>query len=112
MDVPEWDTVIEARELSGLDRKRFFALVQPAEGEKVDILRYHAAAVVLGVCEPGGGPVFKQGEDEIESEIKEISSKSAAVFFPIAACVLDLSGIGKAAEDKTEKNSDSGAPSE
>lgn len=112
MDVPEWGVTIDARELSGLDRQRFFALVSPGDGEKVDILRYHSAAVVLGACEPGGGPIFLQGDDEIEGEILEVSRKSIKAVFTIAAKVLDLSGIGKKAEERIEKNSGGDAPDE
>jgi hypothetical protein len=111
ISVPEWGGVsIEARELSGLARQRFFALVRPGDGEQVNILRYHAAAFVMGAYEPGGGPIFDQGDSAIEAEILEVSQKNPGVFYPIAVQILELSGIGKKAEADTEKNSGGDAP--
>ena len=111
VEVPEWGVTIEAREFNGLVRQRFFSLVRAAEGEQIDILRYHAAAVVLGAYDPEGGPIFDQSAEAIEGEIHEVTQKSTGAIFPLAARILELSGIGKKAEADTEKNSGGDAPS-
>jgi hypothetical protein len=110
--VDEWGCAIEVRELSGLGRQRFFSLVAPPEGGQIDLLRFHAAAVVLGAHEPSGGPIFRQGEGDIEQEIAEICGKSASAIFAVGERVLDLSGIGERSSARIEKNSGTDAGSE
>lgn len=112
VDVTEWGVSIEARELGGLDRLRFFSLLNTGEGEPVDLLRAHAVAVVLGTYGLDGSPVFNRDDDAIESEILAVSAKSAGVVLRVGGRVLYLSGIGKKAEEMTEKNLGGDAPNE
>ncbi len=109
--VPEWGVTIELRELSGTGRKKFFKLITPAEGEKVDLVRYYAAAAALGAHEPGGGPILAQDDAGIEEDIRGLMAKRFPVVKALGEKVLELSGIGQQAEEAAEKNSGSDAPS-
>ena len=94
VSVPEWGGVIKIRELAAGERERIAGLVTAHDGRSREIM------VALTAIDGDGNQLFSLGD------VEELAKKGEAAIQRVAEVASRLSGIGKAAEARAEKNSD------
>jgi len=104
--VPEWDTTLEVRSMSGTQRAQIFTRNTDEKG-KVRTDRIYLDVIVCCTYDPETGERIFADED-----IEWLGNKKGAVLERIGAIAFEISGIGKEAIGEAEKNSDSDTQSE
>lgn len=89
LEVPEWKGTVRVRGLTGRERDAYEAslLDQRGRSTKANLQNARTKLVVLAVHNPDGSRMFN------ESQISELSSKSAAALDRIWQKARDLSGM-------------------
>ena len=94
VEVPEWETTVYVRTMTGLEQDRFEVFAKEEGG-----LNVRAALLVASVCDEDGQPVF------VAEDIPALGEKSGAALDRLVEVAMRLSGIGKKDMDALEKNS-------
>lgn len=97
VEVPEWNTTLYIKSMTGVFRDEFEAKVGKGKDGLYSIPNYRSYILVNTICDAEGTLVFN--EDEIGS-LGNMSAKVISELFDIAT---RLSGITKAEVDKLEK---------
>lgn len=97
--VPEFEGIqLELRELTGAQRLQYQESVKTEEGQVV-LAEYYATALVLGAYDPETGERVFTLEDR-----EALYEKGFMVIERLGKKILSLSGIGRDAETRMEKN--------
>jgi hypothetical protein len=109
VEVPEWGDKVGIRTLSGVELQRLFdGKPDPEDDEdKWTGIETQAAMLALTLSDEKGKPFFADGESISES-ISEVMKYSHVVIVRLGSLATELNGMGKKAEEGTEKNSESG----
>lgn len=89
VEVPEWKGTVRVRGLTGRERDAYEAscLDQRGKSTKANLQNARSKLVVLSVRNPDGSRMF------VESQISELSAKSAAALNRVWKKACDLSGM-------------------
>lgn len=92
--VPEWETHITVRGMTGLERVKYFQRVQNTPEDMF--------AWLVVMCSEGddGKPLFQK------SDVSLVNGKSGAALQRIADVATQLSGLDDGPEERAEKNSE------
>lgn len=102
-DVPEWDTCVVLQGLRAWHRAEVVKL--GAQGESDALLKSYPLIVVFGVFVPASEgspdlvPLFERGDEET------LKDQPSHLVEALALEIIELSGLGKAAEKELAKNS-------
>lgn len=93
--VPEWETVVKIRVLSGRERERFETSVAKDSSNNV-----MARLVALCLCDEAGKPILT------ETDATALGEKSSKALKRIFDASIKLNALSKEGVDKAEKNSE------
>ncbi|WP_414446856.1 hypothetical protein AB4851_08740 [Burkholderia sp. 22PA0099] len=100
VEVPEWGGSVLVAALSGTARDA----LQAAIVDNKQVSKFESALVAAAAVDENNVPIFTA------ADVDALCAKNAAVVSRVAAAAMKLSGIGAAATDEAEKNSEA-APS-
>lgn len=97
VEVPEWDTTVYLRVLSGAERSSIDARAKQLEkaGRPGDIAAF---MVALTACEANGQRIFS------DADVEALNNKNGLVLDRLALAAAEHNGIGQAAVDAAKKN--------
>lgn len=109
--VPEWGGDVCVRVLTGAERDRFEAAIQPDKNGKRTIQNFRAHFAALVLCDDAGKRLFNDGD------VVKLAEKSAAALDRVIAAGFKLNGLSQAevddlaGESGADQNSGSGSGS-
>ena len=108
VEVPEWDTIVEVRGMSGHDRARILQAAADSEGS-ISIGRLYAETVIAATYDPDTGERVFRDED-----MDVLLSKAAAPMARLASVGMRLArmeaGAGEAAKKQFPEESEPPIP--
>jgi hypothetical protein len=104
--IPEWDTWVLVRGLSGKERDEYETSIMVGKGKSRDVnmQNLRAKLIVRSVVDAAGKPLFSA------QDVEELGAKSASALEKIFDVARELSGLTEQDTEELLKNSESGQP--